>query len=107
MLRLRIRHLMILIAVLAPVLLGIRVLLERDSSFESIGRKMIASALFIMGGIVASCFSVAYIRDSPEEWKRRFSSASMDRERAEDWAQIERQWRRLAGLIRWMFRRFR
>jgi hypothetical protein len=73
MVRVRISHHMALIALVALVLVCVRVLLEDGSGAESFGRKMTASVFLVYGIIVLSCFAVAYIRGSPDERRKLFS----------------------------------
>jgi hypothetical protein len=64
---------MALIALFAPGLLCARILLEQGTGSENFGRKMTASVFLICGLIVVSCFTIAYIRRSPEERMKLFS----------------------------------
>jgi hypothetical protein len=104
MFRIHILHLMVFIAVLAPFLLCATIMFETGSGSDLRLRKMIAFFFLLIATIVASCFAVAYLKDSPEEWKRRFSSERLNPEQAQDRAEVETHWRWLVAIMRSIFR---
>jgi hypothetical protein len=95
--RTRIGHLMAFIALFAPGLLCVRILFENATGAEQFGRKMTASVFLIFGIIVVSCFTVAYLRGSPEERMRLFSPPP---EYAELRAEIAAHWGKVVALVR-------
>ena len=100
MVRFRIGHFMILIAVAAPLLLCLRTLIEHGPGLENFGRTVSAAFFLFCGLTVIGCFTVACLRGSPEQQKRRFHLPP-----TEDLAEIKRQWAKVVSILRWAFGR--
>ena len=100
MVRFRIGHFMILIAVAAPILLCLRILLEHGPGPENFCRTVSAAFFLFCGLTVIGCFTVAYLGGSPEQRKRHFHPPP-----TEDLAEIKRQWAKVVSILRWVFGR--
>jgi hypothetical protein len=93
---------MAFIALFAPGLLCVRILLEQGTGAENFGRKMTASVFLIFGAIVVSCFTVAYIRGSPAE---RMNLFSLPPEYAGVRAEVTEYCGKVVALVRRWFQR--
>jgi hypothetical protein len=93
---------MTLIALFAPGLFCVRILLEQGTGAERFGRKMTASVFLILGAIVVACFTVAYIRGSQAE---RINLFSPPPEYAALRADAAEYWGKAVALVRRRFHR--
>jgi protein-S-isoprenylcysteine O-methyltransferase Ste14 len=73
-LRMRIRRFMAALIVIALLMLCVRVLVERGTDSETVGRKMLVGFLLFYAIVVVACFAIAYIRGAPEERTKLFAS---------------------------------
>jgi hypothetical protein len=86
----RISHMMSLIAVLAVLLVCVRILFEGGAGAEYVGRKIAVSFFLICAITVVACFAIAYVRGSPEERKTLFAPPP-------EYAQLVQDWRKFVS----------
>jgi hypothetical protein len=92
----RIRRFMAALIVIALLMLCVRVLVERGTDSETVGRKMLVGFLLFYA-IVVACFAIAYIRGAPDQRTKLFSSPP---EYQQIRFKINEQWASVIAIVR-------